>query len=130
MGDLIYCLRAEHDLRLVLAAAVVCLGGLALAYERVDDGLRTCPGQRRRRRLAFGATLAALAVWCTHFLAMVGYRPDLKLNYDAALTVTSLGIVIGGNLLGLAVARAGEGWPWRLLGALTAMAGVCAMHFT
>ncbi|KQS56550.1 hypothetical protein ASG17_06220 [Brevundimonas sp. Leaf363] len=114
---------------MVLAAAVVCLGGLALAYERLGEAMRSPAGPRRRRGLAFGAALAALAVWCTHFLAMVGYRPDLNLNYDAALTVASFVIIVGGALLGVAVARAGSGWPWRVLGALTFMGGVCAMHF-
>src|SRR5690242_20565694 len=87
------CLTVEHDLRLVVLAALVCLlatfTGLTLfrrALARSAEG---------RIKWAVGAGFATgCGVWATHFIAMLAYAPSMPVSYDLVLTLTSLAIAI------------------------------------
>ena len=76
------------------------------------------------------SVVAGIGVWTTHFIAMLGYRPDIALGYDPGFTLASalVGIaLIGGPLAATVLVR--RRWQKILLGA-AAGAGVGAMHFT
>src|SRR5690242_280479 len=97
------CLTNEHDLRLVVLAAVVCVGavftGLVLfrrAQARV--GKKQLPWAVR----AGGAI--GCGIWTTHFIAMLAYKPNVPVSYDIILTLSSLVVAIGVCSLGFIVA--------------------------
>jgi signal transduction histidine kinase/CheY-like chemotaxis protein len=122
------CLVVQHDWRLTLLAATVCVVGLATSITLIGMARHSTA----RMRILYGAAagvVGGLAVWATHFLAMLGYRSDALIRYAAAETLLSLGIVIAGMILGVAVALNGGSRLTRGLVAALAASSVAAMHF-
>ncbi len=122
------CLVVEHDWRLTLLAAVVCIVGLATCITLVGMARHS----DARRRIVFGGAagmVGGLAVWATHFLAMLGYRSDTTIQYAAGETLASLGIVMIGLAMGISVALSGGSRLARVLVALLAATSVAGMHF-
>ncbi len=122
------CLVVQHDWRLTLLAATVCVVGLATCITLIGMARHSTA----RTRMAYGAAaglVGGLAVWATHFLAMLGYRADALIRYDAGETLLSLGIVIAGMVLGVAVALNGGSRLTRSLVAVLGASSVAAMHF-
>ncbi|MEO0360093.1 MAG: PAS domain S-box protein, partial [Pseudomonadota bacterium] len=117
---------APHALGYVLAAATVCLFASWAAFGAV----RTAPADRRlgAARMAIVAASVGFGVWSTHFIAMLGLRPDFALGFSAPETfgsmALSLALVGGGLILATrARSRAGE----LTLGGASGL-GVSAMH--
>ena len=128
MNWILNCLVVEHDWRLTLLAAAVCVVSLATCITLI--GMARQNG--RRTKIVYGAAaglVGGLGVWATHFLAMLGYRSSAMIQYAAGETLLSLGIVIAGMLLGVAVALNGGSRLTRSLVALLAASSVAAMHF-
>jgi len=122
------CLVVQHDWRLTLLAAAVCVVGLATCITLIGMARRGAP----RTRMAYGAAagvVGGLGVWATHFLAMLGYRSEALVRYAVAETLLSLGIVIVGLVLGVAVALNSGSRLTRILVAILAASSVSAMHF-
>lgn len=122
------CLTTEHDLRLVVLAAVVCLlatfTGLTLFWRaRARAG-------RARLAWAIGAGFATgCGVWTTHFIAMLAYEPAVPIAYDIILTLTSLVVAIGVAAFGFVLALE-NGRPFiALAGGSVVGLGVALMHF-
>ncbi|WP_245591483.1 ATP-binding protein [Brevundimonas bacteroides] len=125
---LIDYLTVQHDWRLVLLAAGVCVTGLATCITLIGMARRAAS----RRRAVVGAVaglVGGLAIWATHFLAMLAYVSDARLYYSAAETLASLGIVVVGMMLGIALALDNNRRSTRVLVALVAASSVAAMHF-
>jgi diguanylate cyclase (GGDEF)-like protein len=84
-------------------------------------------------RASWGLLLAGVAgigVWTTHFVAMLGYRPDAALAYDPVVTFASaaIGVIsIGGPLMACCYVRRRR--VRAACGAVMGL-GVGAMHFT
>ena len=122
------CLVVEHDWRLTLLAAAVCVVGLATCITLIGMARHSAA----RMRVAYGAAaglVGGLAVWATHFLAMLGYRSDALIQYAAGETLLSLGIVMIGLVLGVAVALNSGSRLTRGLVAALAATSVASMHF-
>ncbi len=122
------CLVVQHDWRLTLLAATVCVVGLATCITLIGMARNSAT----RMRMIYGAAaglVGGLAVWATHFLAMLGYRSDALIRYAAGETLMSLGMVIVGMILGVAVALNGSSRLTRGLVAALAATSVAAMHF-
>jgi len=125
---IVNCLVVQHDWRLTLLAATVCAVGLATCIALIGRARHSAA----RMRMAYGAVaglVGGLAVWATHFLAMLGYRSDALIRYAAGETLLSLGIVIAGMILGVAVALNGGSRLGRALVAMLAASSVASMHF-
>lgn len=122
-------LAAAHSPGFVLAALAICVvGGWLLA-----DILHTAAGTRMRAQrlwLPGLALVAGVTVWTTHFIAMLGYRPDLLLGFDGALTLLSaiVAIVAVGVPLAISV-RVEKRWARAGCGALAGL-GIAVMHET
>lgn len=122
-------LAAHHSIACGVAALVICISAgwlLAQMLHRVANTV----GGARKGWFAGSALVAGLGVWTTHFMAMIGYRPDLPLNYGAELTLASalIGIVaVGVPLAGTAVIGS---TPGRIACGALAGLGIGAMHFT
>jgi signal transduction histidine kinase/CheY-like chemotaxis protein len=125
---ILYCIARDHDWRVTLLAAAVCLIGLGSTF-RFMERARITEGARRRHLAISAGLTGSLSIWATHFIAMQGYVAGVPVTYDVVLTLTSLVVAI--VMIGTAIATAlrREERLWRTLGALIAIAGVAAMHY-
>jgi signal transduction histidine kinase/ActR/RegA family two-component response regulator len=122
------CLTEQHDWRFVLLAAVVCAGGLATGIVLIGMGKAASPKRQSLYSLA-GALVLALSIWATHFIGMVGYDTGFAVSYAPAGTLASLGIVLLGLSTCIVLARGGADRLRRIVGGLTAVTSIAAMHF-
>jgi diguanylate cyclase (GGDEF)-like protein len=128
MMRLLTCVTTEHNPWLVLLAVAFCGLGSWSAV-RLYLRARRSASLSQMGWLFLAAIATGSAVWCTHFIAMLAYRPGVPFTYDPVLTLASLLIAIGGGGAGLVVATrrfplAGE------IGGLIVGLSIIAMHFT
>ncbi|WP_439472038.1 bifunctional diguanylate cyclase/phosphodiesterase [Brevundimonas sp.] len=122
------CLTQEHNLLLVLLAAIICVVGSVVLNRLFQKNRRSDP-KGRLPWMFLGAMAGGATIWCTHFVAMLAYRPGVEVAYAPMLTGASLlvamascGLAIGiGSMRGRYAAFAG--------GAVFGL-GVTAMHYT
>lgn len=119
----------DHSLVTVFAALFICLMSgwlIAVMFERAGAAR-----QQWRHFWHIGAAfVAGLGVWMTHFLAMIGYRPDLPLTYGVTLTILSviIGVICVGVPLALTSYIEERGWRG-VIGGSSGL-GIAAMHMT
>lgn len=123
------CIVGQHDLRLVLIAALVWVIGSAalfLLLARSTD----CVEVRRRQWLAIAAVAAGVGVWATHFIAMLAYDGPMPLRFDPG--ATALSVLFAILFFWLAFLVAGRDFALRpsIAAGMFAASGVAAMHFT
>jgi signal transduction histidine kinase/CheY-like chemotaxis protein len=128
MHRLIYCMTTQHDWRFITGALVLCIGGLGATLCLMSLA-RSVVGRRRLLCGAAASTVAALTVWGTHYLAMLGYDTILDVRYDSGLTMLSLSIIFIGFGAAMAMALSGPGAIRRIVSGTAAAASVVAMHF-
>ncbi|MEO8298575.1 MAG: EAL domain-containing protein [Burkholderiales bacterium] len=127
MLRIIGCLTLEHDLQLVLVAAIICVFG---TFASTVVASRAAAGQRRGMWLALLAVCAASTVWATHFVAMLAYRSAVPMTYDAGLTAVSY--LLGAVVMGVGFTVAIRHYRRRVLvlgGGATVGAGVAVLHY-
>jgi len=119
-----------HDMRFVLLAACICLLGCFTTLN-----LMLLSHMARRRRGLLVVLLAAIvfggAVWSLHFIAMIGFMPEVPVSYDVMLTALSILIAVFGTMVGLSL------WRYSLLGPASPVAAgavlglaITGMHYT
>lgn len=121
------CLTEDHDLRLVLLAALIC--GLGAAFMvRLSQRARTTEGALRGIWTLLGALVGGSTVWVTHFVAMLAYRDTLTVAFDPFWTSLSLvGAVFG---CGAAISLYGRRMAWAPEAAGVVFgASVAGMHY-
>ena len=128
MLDVLLCLTVEHDLRLVVLAAAICILGSWLSFRLFDRGLHD------RGLIALGwnflaATAAGSSIWSTHFIAMLAFRTGAPVSFEAVGTILSLLVAIAGVLGGFAVASARIIPFHTVAGGILVGLGAAAMHY-
>ncbi|SFS02565.1 bifunctional diguanylate cyclase/phosphodiesterase [Sphingomonas jatrophae] len=120
------CIATEHDIRLVLVAAVICLFASCTAFALARQ-MRPMRGGRRTLWLAALAFVTGTGIWATHFIAMLAFQPHMPTGYAPGLTLLSIliAITVTGFAWQVALNRGGT-----LLPALLFTAGIATMHFT
>jgi diguanylate cyclase (GGDEF)-like protein/PAS domain S-box-containing protein len=129
MFQVFTCLTVEHDWRLVVPAAAVCLLASSVAISLFHTARATMGGERLTW-LGLNAAAAGYGIWATHFIAMLAYDPGIVVRYDLPMTILSLLIAI--LVTGVGFAIAGRNFaPWTIAfgGAIVGL-GISAMHFT
>jgi diguanylate cyclase (GGDEF)-like protein/PAS domain S-box-containing protein len=123
------CIVGEHDLRLVVLAAVICSLASFTAINLLHHVRRTT-GHLRPVWLCVAATATGFGIWATHFVAMLAFSPGLPTGYNIALTTASLiaAIVLTGVGLATALLTAVPGARW--LGGAIVGGGIAVMHYT
>ncbi len=129
MLKVLSCIAGQHDLRLVLIAALTCVTASFTAFRLYAQGLGR-PFAERLPWLAFTALTAGAGVWATHFIAMLAYAPVVKSGYDLAGTVGSLLLSIAGAGLGFGLATLVRRRLWMAAAGLIAGLSIGVMHFT
>jgi diguanylate cyclase (GGDEF)-like protein len=125
----ISCIVTEHNLWLVLLAAIVCIAGSFVTMRLLDRALRT-EGAQRSGWIFQTASAAGSSVWCTHFVAILAYDPGAPVSFDPLLTIGSLAIAICGFGVGLGIA-ANSMYRWMtIVGGIAIGVTISAMHYT
>lgn len=128
MLRILSCIVVEHDLRLVLLAALICFLSCYVAVTLAQRA-RVAEGTARKLWLGAAGTSSGFGIWATHFIAMLAYDPGVIMGYDMKLTLLSLGVAIVVTTVGLAVATYLPGRSTVVAGGLLFGAGVTAMHY-
>lgn len=129
MGRILTCLTTEHDWRLVLVAAFICLLASVTAISLFKRA-RASAGNARVTWIVVAGVATGCGIWATHFVAMLAYDPGVAFGYDLGLTIASLLAATTVTAAGLAVAVYGaQRWAPALGGAIVG-GGVACMHYT
>jgi signal transduction histidine kinase len=120
------CIFEQHDLRLVILAAGLCVLACATALTMTTRA-RAADEQRTRLLWLGGAgAVAGSGIWATHFVAMLAYSTDMPIAFHPGLTVLSVAIAMGLCGLGFAIALTAGG----AVGGAIAGFAIVAMHYT
>ncbi|MEI4471822.1 sensor histidine kinase [Frigidibacter sp. MR17.24] len=103
MTRIIACIAIQHDVSLVVLAAFLCIAG-SWVTARLYAQARTATGRQVVPLYLMTATTAGVAIWCTHFVAMLGFSPNVPVSFDLPLTFVSLLIAVFGSAAGIAIA--------------------------
>src|SRR5260370_10119176 len=119
------CLGTQHDLRLVVLAALICLFSCFTA-----SGLIQRTGEATSDRawpwLAAAAGVFSCGVWATHFIAELAYAPGLPIGFGIFWTILSLVIAAAITTVGAGVALRNNA----AIGGAIIGAAIAAMHFS
>lgn len=96
MLRVIGCITQEHDLRLVVLAALIC--GFA-CFTTMNMLSRASFHQKSAGApwLAGAAFVSGCGVWTTHFVAMLAFNTNLVIAYEVKTTVLSLAVTCLGS---------------------------------
>ena len=108
MFSVITCIRDNHDWRLVLAAAAVCLVG-AMAAMLLLSRAQECDAGRRKLWIGASAFAFGTGVWATHFIAMLAYDGGMPIGYQLGLTTLSFLLSVVGSWAAILVASESRG---------------------
>ncbi len=123
------CIATEHNLWLVLLAAVVCVSGAWVAFDLVKRA-RVRDGFQKAGWIFLSAVASGSSVWCTHFIAMLAYEAKAPVIFDPLTTMASLLLAIVGCGLGLFIALSRKHDAAPLLGGVIVGLAIPAMHYT
>src|SRR5665213_394126 len=123
------CLTHDHDWRLVILAALVCLLSSAAAIGLFHRA-QAATGRPRMVWLTVGAVAGSCGIWATHFIAMLAYSPALGGRYEIALTVLSLLIAALFSIAGFGVALLRNTQAQAAIGGAVVGLAIGAMHYT
>lgn len=126
---LLGCITKKHDLMLVVLAALVCFAG-SWATIRLFRRTVATIGSQKLAWLVLTSVISGTTIWCTHFIAMLGFRPGVPVGFDSVLTFISLLITIAGSVLGFAIAASPARRPLPIVGGAMVGLTIAAMHYT
>jgi len=122
------CLAAEHNLRLVLLAALVCAATSFTSF-RAYCYVAQEQGARRVGWIFLTAICTGAGIWASYFVAMLAYEPGHTTAYDPILVIASLLIAATGALVGFAISSRGSR-PTAIAGGAIIGVGIGLMRFT
>lgn len=120
------CIFQQHDLRLVVLAAGLCVLACATALSMIARARAAHPGRPRRLWLAGAGAVAGCGIWATHFVAMLAYQTAMPIAFDVGLTVLSVAIAMALCGAGFALAL----WAGGAAGGAVTGFAIIAMHYT
>src|SRR6185436_2928400 len=113
----------QHDLRLVVLAALICL----LASYTAFSMMKRLYGTRSRYPWVIAAAVVTgCGSWAAQAIALLAFQPGVTVGYNVGLTVLSGLIAVAGAGVGFWVARSTE--RMALGGAIVGFA-IGAMHY-
>jgi len=129
MMRVISCVAMEHNLWLVLVAALVCSAG-SWATIRLFLRAHEATGLQQVGWHFLTAVCAGSSIWCTHFVAMLAYEPGAPVTFDPVLTIASLFIAIAGTAAGFIAATGHAPRIAPILGGIIVGLAISGMHYT
>lgn len=128
MDHILYSITTEHDARWLVAAALICILGMATALHLLAAA-RLQTGSKQRNATLLAAFISGLAVFTTHFVALHGYQPGEEIRYALWPTVGSFALALGSFGLAAGTVMICPNRLFRGVAALVALGGVAGMHF-
>ena len=122
------CIFVQHDLRLVVVAALICVTACCTAFGFHLRALKAS-GNLSLAWLGLTGLVAGSGVWATHFMAMLAYQPSLRIGYDFAETAVSFWAAVGGMGLGFALPAWRRTRSMDLIGGVVTGSSVAVMHY-
>ena len=86
------CIIDQHDIRLVLLAAIICAITAATTFG-IYSRVAHARGALRTMWLLVTGVCAASGIWATHFVAMLAYSPGGSAGYSIPVTLLSLSLI-------------------------------------
>ena len=121
------CIVEQHDIRLVILAAIICAVTAGTTYG-IYSRVTTARGGLRTLWLLVTGVCAASGIWATHFVAMLAYDDKIPTAYDPVLTAASLLIALVATTTGFSVSARGGIRNAAVGGAIVGL-GITLMHF-
>ncbi|WP_158555052.1 bifunctional diguanylate cyclase/phosphodiesterase [Fulvimarina endophytica] len=118
----------QHNLWLVLMAAVICGSG-SWAMVRLFLRAAAADSLERLAWVVLSAFVTGASIWCTHFVAMLGYDPGLPIGFDPVLTIISLLVAMVGSGVGILIATLKQPNAPAIGGAVVGLS-IVVMHYT
>src|SRR5438876_7874131 len=103
MYQVLNCLVAEHDWRLVLLAGAICSFASAVAISLFHRA-RASHGRTRVIWVCLDAAVGGCGIWATHFVAMLAYDPGAGASYNIPITLVSLIFAVVIAAIGFSIA--------------------------
>jgi diguanylate cyclase (GGDEF)-like protein/PAS domain S-box-containing protein len=128
MLRILTCITVEHDLRLVLLAALICFLSCYVAVT-LTQRAQVAKGTARNLWLGAAGTSSGFGIWATHFIAMLAYDSGVVMGFGMELTLVSLAVAIVVTMIGLAVATYIAGRSAAVAGGLLLGGGIVSMHY-
>lgn len=97
---IISCIAMQHDVSLVILAAILCAFG-SWVTSRLYRHARHRSHHHAISWNFLTALTAGISIWCTHFVAMLGFQPDAPVDFDLTLTLVSFLIAVAGSAAGI-----------------------------
>jgi signal transduction histidine kinase/CheY-like chemotaxis protein len=119
------CFTEQHDLRLVVLAAIICLFACFATVNLLIRAQETVQ-QRKFVWLFVAALVLGCGIWATHFVALIAYTPGLPVGFEINLTILSLAIAASISGLGMLVAVR---YRAPLLGGALVGTAIAVMHY-
>ena len=122
------CITELHHPGFVIMAALLCAVGAGITLQLYRRAQQT-QGVQQVGWCVLSAGSAGSTIWSTHFIAMLGYRPNVPIELDPGLTSISLLVAMLGASAGLMLAILPR---WRMapaLGGAVCGLGISAMHY-
>jgi diguanylate cyclase (GGDEF)-like protein len=129
MMTVVGCIVRDHNIWLVLVSAVICVAG-SWVTTRLFHRAASTAGLQRIGWHVLTAVAAGAAIWCTHFIAMLGFDAGAPVGFDPVLTIVSLLIAVAGSTIGFAVAGSGLSRFTPALGGAIVGLAIVLMHYT
>lgn len=126
--QLLTSLYIHHDVTLVALAALVCVSG-AIIFAQL---YMQCRGEALQKSVPWNILtggIAGLTVWSTHFVAMLGFRPDQPTEIEIWLTLMSLVVAVLGCTAGVALSKWRRVQHRTLVGGVVFASGISSMHY-
>lgn len=128
MMRVISCVAVEHNLWLVLIAALLCGAG-SWATIRLFLRAHEAKGIPQAGWHFLTAVCAGSSIWCTHFVSMLAYDPGAPISFDPVLTIASLLIAIFGTAAGFVCASSPNARIAPALGGILVGMAISGMHY-
>lgn len=106
MMTVLGCIVQQHNIWLVLLAVLICATG-AWVTARLFLRSHHTRGMQKMGWQFLTSMSAAAVIWCTHFIAVLGYEPGVPVTFAPQLTMVSLLIALIGSMAGFVVASCG-----------------------
>jgi len=123
------CVTGQHNIWLVLVAAIVCVAG-AWTILRLFQRAQSTKGAQSVGWHFLTAVAAGSSIWCTHFIGVLAYKPTTPVTLDPVLTILSLLIAIGGTAPGFIAAARGRSLRASAVGGAIIGLAIAGMHYT
>jgi diguanylate cyclase (GGDEF)-like protein len=119
----------QQNLLLVGMAAVLCVAG-ATATSRFFRRMTVVRDRQRYAWLFLTALASGVTIWCTHFVAMLGYHPGVEISFNWTITGLSLALAIAGSAAAFVIAGGARSSRARsALGGLVLGLSISGMHY-